>query len=254
MDNLNINQLLNQIKGQTLEQQEDTLAKFQKELRMQETAIEILQEEENTKNEQINMLLAKRQELHIEKRQKLFIQDERKKTLENLKREQEREKEKNKKKSGLIKKNDDGGEDQEESADDDNQPKLNFDKHEIKQTKIKELINKQLNHFMIQKNDRIKDSPNELIGRFEQNENSIKDHISLTSNHQVVGAVQMKVFSAEINKLSSDPSGAADMRKRMYVKTFRISQYTTIEQLRAAACDYWGLIQKDFMLFQILED
>ena len=95
---------------------------------------------------------------------------------------------------------------------------------------------------MLQKIDRIKDSPNELIGRFEQNENSIKDHLSLTSNHQVVGAVQMKVFSAEINKLSSDPLGAADMRKRMYVKTFRISQYTTIEQLRAAACDYWGLI------------
>ena len=40
----------------------------------------------------------------------------------------------------------------------------------------------------------------------------------------------------------------------MYCKTFRISQYTTVEQLRTAACDYWGLIEKDFMLFQIQED
>jgi len=40
---------------------------------MQETAIEILQDEENTKNEQIDILLAKRQELHLEKRSKRVI-------------------------------------------------------------------------------------------------------------------------------------------------------------------------------------
>ena len=61
------------IKGQTYEQAEDTLQKLQKELRMQEMAIEILQEEEKTKNEQIDILLAKRQELHLEKRDKKNI-------------------------------------------------------------------------------------------------------------------------------------------------------------------------------------
>jgi len=109
------------------------------------------------------------------------------------------------------------------------QDNLMFDGQNVEKSKISELINKVLNHFMVQKIDRIKDSPNELIGRFEQNENAIKDHLSLASSHQVVGAIQMKVFAAEINKMGADSQSAVDIRKRMYVKTFRISQYTTIE-------------------------
>ena len=105
---------------------------------------------------------------------------------------------------------------------------------------------------MDQKLDRIKDSDHALIARFEQNENALKDHHTIQIN-QVVGAVQMRVFVAEIAEFGFKGQNNV-VRQRMYTKTFRISQFTTVEQLRTAACDYWGLIEKDFMLYQIQED
>ena len=40
----------------------------------------------------------------------------------------------------------------------------------------------------------------------------------------------------------------------MYTKTFRISQTTTLSSLKTTACEYWGLIEKDFMLYLIYQE
>jgi hypothetical protein len=38
----------------------------------------------------------------------------------------------------------------------------------------------------------------------------------------------------------------------MFVETFRISTNTTIKQLKIAACGYWGLMDRDYDMYKIV--
>jgi len=41
---------------------------------------------------------------------------------------------------------------------------------------------------------------------------------------------------------------------RFFVETFRVSTMTTMGVLFKLACEYWGLIERDFTLFKISGD
>ena len=85
------------------------------------------------------------------------------------------------------------------------------------------------------------------MARFKQNEVSSTNILNQTQ--QNVGAVQILIYAAEIVEFNE--VNRKKMRKLMYTKTFRISQTTTLASLKTAACEYWGLIEKDFMLYQV---
>ena len=67
-----------------------------------------------------------------------------------------------------------------------------------------------------------------------------------------MGAVQILIYAVEI--VPFDEVSRKKMRKQMYTKTFRISQTTTLASLKTTACEYWGLIEKDFMLYQVYQE
>ena len=103
--------------------------------------------------------------------------------LDEKTKEQEKQRKKMLKKKGLLKEADANNEDGivdpqqvELKIEASSQDHLLFDGQKVDKTDIANLINSELKRFMDQKLDRIKDSVPALIGRFEQNENAIKDH------------------------------------------------------------------------------
>ena len=109
------------------------------------------------------------------------------------------------------------------------------------------LINTKIKDCIKLKFERIRDNNETLTTRFKQNE--ISNTNILNQTQQNVGAVQLKIFAAEIVEFNE--VNRKRMRKLMYTKTFRISQTTTLSSLKTTACEYWGLIEKDFMLYLI---
>ena len=112
------------------------------------------------------------------------------------------------------------------------------------------LINTKIKDCIKLKFERIRDNNETLTTRFKQNE--ISNTNILNQTQQNVGAVQIKIFAAEIVEFNE--VNRKRMRKLMYTKTFRISQTTTLSSLKTTACEYWGLIEKDFMLYLIYQE
>ena len=112
---------------------------------------------------------------------------QKKRKLDEMMKEDQRQRNKKLKKKGVDKNNyvnEDGFIDPQKEMKLDMQEKdqLIFDGQTVEKSDIGIMINRELKRFMDQKLDRIRDSVPALIGRFEQNENAIKDHHSIQIN------------------------------------------------------------------------
>ena len=170
----------------------------------------------------IERMLLKRQELHLEKRQKEVIIDKKETNFKISTKNKEKEK---KSKGKLYGKR--GESDEEEgfllektpNIDENENEFLRYDGEPIDKNKIKTLINTKVKDCIKQKFERIRDNNETLTARFKQNE--ISNTNILNQTQQNVGAVQIKIFAAEIVEFNE--VNRKKMRKLMYTKTFRIS-------------------------------
>ena len=208
-------------------------------------ALAILAQEAKEKDELINSMLEKRKELQLEKREKTKITDSKQDILKHTSKKHDKRQRKTTSKGG--------GSDEEvgllmeksQLIDTNENDKLRYDDQQIDKRLIKTLINTKIKDCIKQKFERIRDNNETLMARFKQNEVSSTNILNQTQ--QNVGAVQILIYAAEIVEFNE--VNRKKMRKLMYTKTFRISQTTTLASLKTAACEYWGLIEKDFMLY-----
>ena len=196
-------------------------------------------------------MLEKRKELQLEKREKTKITDNKQDKLKHTSKKHRDSR--YKKMSGKG-----GGSDEEvgllmektQLIDTNENDKLRYDDQQIDKGLIKTLINTKIKDCIKQKFERIRDNNETLTARFKQNEVSSTNILNQTQ--QNVGAVQILIYAVEI--VPFDEVSRKKMRKQMYTKTFRISQTTTLASLKTTACEYWGLIEKDFMLYQVYQE
>lgn len=90
-----------------------------------------------------------------------------------------------------------------------------------------------------------------LFRRFKVNEDI--DYMSFMKSkrnrHNLPQIVEsVRIFGCNV---FGDPASGQPMN--LISKTFRLSNYTTVEQLHRTACSYWGLIQREFGLYYINE-
>ena len=79
---------------------------------------------------------------------------------------------------------------------------------------------------------------------------------------KLVDAVQVMIFAADVigDKPERRELPAVDKQKdqyyvspsnlKVYVETFRVSASTKLDLIKRRACEFWGLIERDFTLFK----
>ena len=155
----------------------------------------------------------------MEKRQKEVIIDKKETTFKISSKNKEKDK---KSKYGKRGESDEEGGfllEKTPNIDDNENEFLRYDGEQIDKNKIRTLINTKVKDCIKQKFERIRDNNETLTARFKQNE--IPNTNILNQTQQNVGAVQIKIFAAEIVEFNE--VNRKKMRKLMYTKTFRIS-------------------------------
>lgn len=126
--------------------------------------------------------------------------------------------------------------------------KLTFDGVEIGKSVIREKINTELNTLIEARIDQLRDGVPNIINRFQSNRTNAKKQVEMVIQKQIIDAVQLKIFAVNINP-ELEKSDQQEILYRIYTKTFRISRYTTINDLLVEACEFWGLLSKEFSIF-----
>lgn len=62
-----------------------------------------------------------------------------------------------------------------------------------------------------------------------------------------VNSVLIKLHASEIQGTETND---LDMENNYFTHTFRISKHTHLTQLKKAACDFWGVNDKDFEFYE----
>lgn len=104
---------------------------------------------------------------------------------------------------------------------------------------IQVLAHKKLKHFLKSKIELLKQNPNELLQKHQM--------VDDNAGKPYVNSVLIKLHASEIQ--GSD-SNEMDLENNYFMHTFRISKHTHLTQLKKAACDFWGVNDKEFEFYE----